>query len=59
MASAMIPFAIAYVYGFNRLLRGAPALVLAVVGGIVIAITASEFFANSIEFASAYNWFHM
>jgi hypothetical protein len=55
----MIPFAMAYVYGLNRLLRAVPALVLAAVGVIVIAITVSEFFVNSVAFASAYNWFHM
>jgi hypothetical protein len=59
MAGAMIPFAMAYVYGLNRLLRAVPALVLAAVGVIVIAITVSEFFVNSVAFASAYNWFHM
>ena len=58
MSGAMIPFAMLYVYGLNRLLRAVPALVLAAVGAIVIAITISEFFVNSVAFASAYNWFH-
>jgi hypothetical protein len=59
MSGAMIPFAMLYVYGLNRLLRARPSLVLPAIAAIVIAITVSEFFANSVAFASAYNWFHM
>ena len=59
MAGVMIPFAMLYVYGLGRTLRAVPPLVLAAVGAIAVAITVSEFFANSVAFASAYNWFHM
>jgi len=59
MAGAMIPFAMLYVYGLNRTLHAVSPLVIAAVGSIAVAITVSEFFANSVAFASAYNWFHM
>ncbi len=59
MAGVMIPFAMLYVYGLGRTLRAVPPLVLAAVGAIAVAITVSEFLANSVAFASAYNWFHM
>jgi len=58
MAGAMVPFAILYVYGLSRVLRWPP-LVLPTIVAIVLVITVSEFFANSVVFASAYNWFHM
>ena len=58
MAGAMIPFAMLYVYGLDRILRW-PSLVLQTIAGIVVIITISDFFANSVAFASAYNWFHM
>ena len=59
MAGAIIPFALLYVYGLHRLLRGVPALVLLALVAIAMAITISESFANGIAFASVYNWFHM
>ena len=59
MAGAMIPFATLYVYGLNRLLRATPALVLATIVAVTVAITTSEFLANRVAFSSAYNWFHM
>ena len=59
MAGAMIPFALLYVYGLQRLLRAVPALVLPALVAIAIAITISESFANGVAFASVYNWFHM
>jgi Predicted membrane protein (DUF2142) len=59
MAGAMIPFATLYVYGLNRLLRATPALVLATIVAVTVAITTSEFLANCVAFSSAYNWFHM
>jgi hypothetical protein len=59
MAGAMIPFALLYVYGLHRLLRGVPALVLLALVAIAMAITISESFANGVAFASVYNWFHM
>jgi hypothetical protein len=59
LGGAMIPFAMLYIYGLHRLLRGVPALVLAGVTAIAITITVSEILANRVAFASAYNWFHM
>src|SRR5207248_2475623 len=59
MAGAMIPFAMLYIYGLNRLLRATPALVLATIVAVTVAITTSEFLANRVAFSSAYNWFHM
>ena len=58
MAGAMIPFVMLYVYGLGRIFRWPP-LVLTTIAGIVVIITISDFFANSVAFASAYNWFHM
>ncbi len=58
MAGAMIPFAVLYVYGLGRILRWPP-LVLPTIAGIAAIITISDFFAKSLAFASAYNWFHM
>jgi len=44
----------------GRLMAGAMIpLVLPTLAGIVVIITISDFFANSVAFASAYNWFHM
>src|SRR5207237_10446494 len=57
MAGAMIPFAMLYIYGLNRLLRAPPALVLAAIFSVPVALTISEFFANGVDFASVYNWF--
>ena len=59
MAGALIPFALLYVYGLQRLLRAVPALVLPTLVAIATAITISESFANGVAFASVYNWFHM
>lgn len=59
MAGAMIPFAMLYVYGLNRLLRARSALVLATIVAMALAISASELLANRVAFSSAYNWFHM
>jgi len=59
MAGAMIPFALFYLYGLNRMFYRWPVLVLPAATAIAIAITVSEFFANGVAFASAYNWFHM
>jgi hypothetical protein len=59
LSGAMIPFAIVYVYGLHRLLRGSPVLVFAAVSAIAIAISISDFLANSVAFSSAYNLFHM
>jgi hypothetical protein len=59
MLGTLIPFATLYVYGLSRLLRTVPALILAAVGAIAIAITTSEFLANRVAFTSVYNWFHL
>jgi hypothetical protein len=59
LSGAMIPFAMLYVYGLNRLLRGKPAFVLAAVIGVAITITVADFSANRVAFTSAYNWFHV
>jgi hypothetical protein len=59
MAGAMIPFATLYVYSLNRLLRATPALVLATIVAVIVAITTSEFLANRVAFGSVYNWFHL
>lgn len=59
MLGALIPFATLYVYGLNRLLRGRSGLVLGTIAAIAIAISVSDFLANAVAFASAYNWFHM
>jgi hypothetical protein len=70
MGGAMIPFALVYVYGLNRILRALAAVVsanwrdssrgdLGAVAAIAITITISEFQANRVAFTSAYNWFHM
>jgi hypothetical protein len=59
MLGALIPFALLYVYGLNRLLRGLPGLVLGALAAIAITITISEILANSVAFTSAYNWFHL
>lgn len=59
LSGAMIPFATLYVYALNRLCRGKPALVLAVVAAIALSMTVSDFLANSVAFTSAYNWFHL
>ena len=59
MLGALIPFAMLYVYGLDRLLRGAPVFVLGAVGMVAISITISELLANRVAFTSAYNWFHL
>ena len=59
MLGALIPFSMLYVYGLSHLLRDKPTLVLGAVGAIAISITFLEVLANSVAFASAYNWFHM
>jgi branched-subunit amino acid transport protein len=59
MLGALIPFAILYVYGLNRLLGGVSGLVLVAVGTIAIMISVSDFLANGVAFASEYNWFHI
>ena len=59
MLGALIPFAIIYVYGIDRLLRNEPGVVLGAIGAIAILITVSDLLANRVAFTSAYNWFHM
>ena len=59
MLGALIPFAMLYVYGLSRLLRGESGLVLGAVGTIAIAVTVSDLLANRVAFTSAYNWVHI
>jgi Predicted membrane protein (DUF2142) len=59
LSGAMIPFAIVYVYGWYRLLRGSPVLVLAAVSAIATTISISDFLASDGAFSSAYNFFHI
>jgi hypothetical protein len=60
LSGALIPFALWYVYGIAFLLRRAQSAVLpiAIIGGVVAFIAASEIAANHIVFASEHNWFH-
>ena len=58
MGGALIPFAIVYVYGLSRVLRSTRFVLPAIVA-IALVVTISDFLANSVAFASAYNWFHM
>jgi len=59
MLGALIPFALVYVYGLDRLLRRWPGLLLPATSVIMIVIAVSDAFANRVAFFSAYNWFHM
>ena len=55
----LIPFALLYVFGVNRLLRNKPGLALGAIGAIAIIITVADLLANLVAFTSAYNWFHL
>ena len=60
LTGALIPFAIAYVYGVSSLCRriktSLPLIVLALV---VVFATSSEIFVNRVVFISEHNWFHL
>jgi hypothetical protein len=60
MSGALIPFALLYVYGLERLCRslGAGRLSLLVLTAIMAFVTTSEIIVNRVAFASEHNWFH-
>jgi hypothetical protein len=59
LSGALIPFALAYVYGISYLFRRINAAVsLAVLGLILTFGTSSEIIMNRVVFASEHNWFH-
>jgi hypothetical protein len=61
MSGALIPFALLYVYGLERLCRslGAGRLSLLVLTVIMAVVTTSEIIVNRVAFASEHNWFHL
>jgi predicted membrane protein DUF2142 len=61
MSGALIPFALLYVYGLERLCRslGAGRLSLLVLTVIMALVTTSEIIVNRVVFASEHNWFHL
>ncbi|MFN2541700.1 MAG: DUF2142 domain-containing protein [Chthoniobacterales bacterium] len=59
MLGALVPFALVYVYGLDRLLQRWPFLLLPVLGVVMIIVMAADAFANRVAFSSPYNWFHM
>jgi hypothetical protein len=60
LSGALIPFALAYVYGISWLCRGInTALPLLVLGLIVVFIATSEIVVGRIVFLSEHNWFHL
>jgi hypothetical protein len=61
MSGALIPFALLYVYGLERLCRslGAGRLSLLVLTIIMALVTTSEIIVNRVAFASEHNWFHL
>jgi hypothetical protein len=59
LSGALIPFALAYVYGMSNLLRRTgPAVSLIVLGLMLTFVTTSEIVINRVVFASEHNWFH-
>jgi hypothetical protein len=59
LSGALIPFALAYVYGLIYLLRRtSPRVSLIVLGLMLTFITTSEIIINRVVFASEHNWFH-
>jgi predicted membrane protein DUF2142 len=61
MSGALIPFALLYVYGLERLCRslGAGRLSLLVLTVIMVLVTTSEIIVNRVAFASEHDWFHL
>ena len=61
MIGALIPFALFYIYGLERLCRslGAGRLSLLVLTIIMALVTTSEIIVNRVAFASEHNWFHL
>jgi hypothetical protein len=59
LSGALIPFALAYVYGMSNLLRRtSPRVSLIVLGLMLTFVTTSEIIINRVVFASEHNWFH-
>jgi hypothetical protein len=59
LSGALIPFALAYVYGMSYLLRRpGPGVSLIVLGLVLTFVTTSEVIINRVVFASEHNWFH-
>jgi hypothetical protein len=70
LSGALIPFALFYMYGISYLFRLLSprlqqagrinsAVPLIVIGVIVVFVTGSEIFTNTMVFASDHNWFHL
>src|SRR5205814_4281732 len=59
LGSALVPFALSYVYGAAWLFRQInAALPLVVPVVIVMFVISSEIMVNCVVFASEHNWFH-
>jgi len=59
LSGALIPFALAYVYGIAFLLRRTSAIVpLIAIGTLAGFLVTSEMVINHATFASEHNWFH-
>jgi hypothetical protein len=60
LSGALIPFAVAYVYGAVFLLRKAQRAVLrlAILAGVATFLATSEIIVNHVTFGSGHNWFH-
>ena len=61
LSGALIPFAVLYVYGFERLLRRlhGERLLLLVLAIMLALVTTSEVIVNRVAFSSEHNWFHL
>jgi hypothetical protein len=60
LSGAIIPFAVAYVYGVSCISgRINTALPLIVLGFVVVFMTTSEILVNRVVFVSEHNWFHL
>jgi hypothetical protein len=60
LSGALIPFAVAYVYGVVFLLRKMHRTVLrlAILAGLATFLATSEIIVNHVTFGSGHNWFH-
>jgi hypothetical protein len=59
LSGALIPFALAYVYGMSYLLRRtSPRVSLIALGLMLTFVATSEIIINRVVFASEHNWFH-
>jgi hypothetical protein len=61
LSGALIPFAVLYVYGLERLLRRlhGERLLLLVLAIMLALVTTSEVIVNRVAFSSEHNWFHL